>query len=326
MRHQEIIFALAGQSFYFGAPEGRPDASPAPTVAIYLSTNADTAGPELATIGSVAIESVDTTVSGDVAIGAQSLVLTSISSVATNRRYLVTNADGSQVWLEVVGITTSSRTLALRRPLTTAIASGAKFQSTRMSIGVSSTWVADQSRLSDILGVTWRTDREPRTEWLAAYAGYRARWSYSVNSVATISASYADLVRYSAKNLVTPLDVDNRFAGWIDRLPTDYQFDQGASLVLEAFYALKMDALGDDQALRRIRNTEILRELVIHRANVLAAEAHVFAGTGTRDALLTARELYGERYKQLLREPKFQVDATGAGQSAQARRLPAFRR
>lgn len=326
MRHQEIIFGVSGQSFYFDVPEARPLASPAPTVGVYLATNSDTAGTELATTGSVAIDACDTTLTADAAAGATTLVLNSVADVVRKRRYLVTAPDGATTFVDVIGITSGTKTVRIRRPLSYAFATGSTFQSTRISIGVNTTWSSDQSRLSDILGVTWRTDREPRTEWLAAYAGYRVRWTYTADGAATIAASFADLVRYSAKNLVTSLDVDARFPGWIDRLPTDYQSDQGASLVNEAFYALKMDALGDDEALRRIRNTEIVRELVIYRANLLAAENHVMTGSISRDALELARKLYTQRYDQLLREPKFQTDATGGGQSAQARRLPAFRR
>lgn len=324
MRHQEILFAIAGQSFFYDVTEGRPDAGA--SVAVYLSTNSDIAGPELATTGALVLDPCDTTLTADAGAGTQTFVLDDVTNVKRGRRYLVTAADGMTTWVDVAGVTSGTSTVTVRRPLSYTFATGATFQSTRISIAVDPTWGADQSRISDILGVTWRTDREPRTEWLAAYAGYRIRWAYSVDSVATIGVSFADLVRYSAKNFVTPLDVDGRFPGWIDRLPIDNQADQGAGLVVQAFYALKLDALGDDQALRRIRNTEILRELVIYRANLIAAENHVLAGSGSRDASDLARKLYGERYDQLLREPKFQTDSTGAGDSSQARKLPLFRR
>lgn len=326
MRHQEILFAVAGQSFFYDVPEARPAASPAPTCTVFLATNADIAGPELATTGNVSIDACSTTLTADADAGSKQLVLADVSDVVRKRRYLVTDPTGMTAWVDVLAIETTGKVVTLRRPLPSSFATGATFAGTRLSIAISDTWSADMSRISDILSVTWRTDREPHSEWLAAYTGYRLRWSYTVDGGATIGVSFADLVRYSAKNLVTALDVDARFPGWIDRLPTDYQADQGASLVMEAFYAFKLDALGDDQALRRIRNTEIVCELVAYRANLLAAENHALAGTGTPKALELARELYGKRYDQLLRQPKVQVDVTGAGDSAQARPLPLFRR
>lgn len=324
MRHQEILFGITGQTFVFDVPEGRPVASPAPGAQVYLSTNSDTAGAELATTGSVSIESVNTSLSSSASVGATSISVGSASGIARGRRYLLTGTDGATEWIEVAGI--SGTAITTRRPLSNDHASSSTFQSTRLSIAVDSTWVADQSKLSDIFGVRWRTDLENETEWLAAYAGYRIRWAYTANGEATVGVSFADLVRYSAKNLITSLDLEDRFPGWIDRLPSDYQADQGASLVAQAFYALKFDALGDDQALRRIRDTQVLGELVVHRANVIAAENQVLAGGGSRDAVVTARELYKERYQQLLRAPKVQVDQTGGGESSRARPLPLTRR
>jgi hypothetical protein len=325
VRHQEILYAIDGQSFFFDVPEGRPASSPV-ACDVFLSTNSDTTATELATTGSVAIDPCDTTLAAPAAAEAVTLSLTDASNVKPRCRYLVTDPSGATTWVDVYSVNTGANTVRLRRPLSDAFADGSTFQSTRLSIGIDSTWVNDVSRISDILSTTWRTDREPRTQWLAAYVGYRIRWSYTFDSTPMRAVSFADLVRYSAKNLVTAPDVDARFPGWIDRLPTDYQADQGATLVTEAFYALKLDLLGDDQALRRIRNTEVVRELVIYRANLLSAENHVMAGSASKDALQLARDLYRQRYDQLLRDPKVQVDVTSGGESSQARPLPLFRR
>jgi hypothetical protein len=188
--------------------------------------------------------------------------------------------------------------------------------------------MATKSNITDVLDLTgrgWRTD-EATTPWVAGAAGYRLRWAYTVNSINYVGVSFADLVRYPAKSLVTPLDVDRRFPGWIDRLATNYQEDQGQALIDEALQALKMDSLGDDQLVRRIRNTEVVRELVICRANVIAVEAMAIAGASNAEQVQLARDIYEQRYKQLIREPKVPVDQTGGGSSAQANRLPAWRR
>ena len=133
-------------------------------------------------------------------------------------------------------------------------------------------------------------------------------------------------MRYQTKNLITPLDVDGRFAGWIDRLPPDYQRDQGASLVEDAFNAVRMDLLGDAQTLRKIRTTDIIGELTVYKANLLAAQHNVLAGRADKAAVEVADGLYTQRYNQLAREPKFPVDAGGGGAAAQAQRLPPWRR
>jgi hypothetical protein len=87
-----------------------------------------------------------------------------------------------------------------------------------------------------------------------------------------------------------------------------------------------MDALGDEQVIRRIRDTQVIRELTIYRANVVAQEASLFAGGTNVDQVKAAQDLYEQRYKQLIREPKVPVDQTGGGSSAQPVRLPAWRR
>lgn len=324
MRHQEVIFNLTGQSFFYDPPEGRPAASPVPTVSVYLATNDDDGVAESATTGSVSIDSVDTGLNASAAAGDTTLSVGSAGSIARGRRYLLTNTDGGRELIEVASLT--GTTVGLRRPLMNAFASGATFQGTRLSIAVSSTWIIDRSKITDVIGSNWRTDVEDDPALFAGHAGYRLRWSYTAGGVATIGISFADVVRYAAKNLVTPLDVDGRFAGWIDRLPPDYQRDQGASLVETAFDEVRLDLLGDAQTARKIRDTFILGELTIFKANLMAAEHSILAGRADTAALKVAQDLYMQRYNQLAREPKFAVDNAGSGASAQPARLPAWRR
>lgn len=322
-RHQEILYRVAGQTFYFDPPElYRPSGTP--TVQVFLATTDDDGTAEAATTGACSVDSVNTTLSVAAAIGDTTLTLTSATGVTRLRYYLLTDTDGNVERPEVMGI--SGLVVSLRRPLVCSYASGSTFQGTRISISVDSTWASSQNKLSDIIGNTWRTSQEAYTEWGAGYAGYRLRWAYTTNSIATIAATYADLVRYSAKNLVTPNDVDRRFPGWIDRLPTDYRDDEGHAAVAEAFQAVRMDAIGDGQAIRRIRNTEILRELVILRANQISLENEVMArGTNTAGAA-QAQELYEQRFNQLMKEPKYQTDQTGMGAGVDSVRLPGWRR
>lgn len=321
MRHQEIIFGLSGQSFYFDPPEGQ--ATGTPTVQVWLATNDDTAAVESATTGSCSVDSVSTTFSASA--GDRSITVADGTGITVGRRYLVTDATTGEVE-QIECIARVGTAVRLRTPLLNTYAAASTLKGVRISIGVNTTWVAQASNLTDVLSGSWRTDVTPEPSIYVGQAGYRLRWAYTVNSVACIGYSFADLVRYQAKNLVTPLDVDSRFPGWIDRLPPDYREDQGASLVLEAFHAVRIDAMGDAVLLRKVRNTEVLRELVILRANLCALENQAMSGSGNADGLKLAQDVYQQRYDQLLREPKVPTDSGGGGASAPSPRLPVWRR
>jgi hypothetical protein len=310
VKNQEVIFDVTGQVFYFDPPEGQ--ASGTPTLSVFASDVEDDGTAESATTGSCSVDSVDTTLNGAISQGATTATLVLGTGVTKGRRYRLTDGDGDTEWVEVRAITGTAVTF--RHPVINDYASGSTFEGCRISISVNSTWVADENNLTDVPSIA------------SGGSGYRLRWSYTVNSIPTVSVSYADLVRYQAKNLVTALDVDRRFPGWVDRLPSDYQRDQGAALVEEAYNAIKLDALGDDQVLRLIRNTEVLRELTIYRANLIAQEASLFHGGANIEQVRVADELYQARFNRLIREPKVPVDQTGDGTSAPANRLAAWRR
>lgn len=314
MRHQEIVYNLTGQSFYYDPPEGRPSGTP--TVQVFDAGSDDDAAAESATTGACAIDAVSTTLSAAAGVGEVALTITSGTGVTKGRRYQLTDADGQRELVEVA--TVNGTAVTVRHPLVNAYASGATFQGTRITIGVYSSWVADQANLSDALGVT-----SPSTVTAGA-AGYRLRWAYTVDSTATIGVGYADLVRYQAKNLVSPLDVDRAFPGWIDRLPPDYREDQGAAIIDEAFHAVRMDALADAHVLRRLRDTQVLAEMVRYRANLILVQANVMQGGTDPRALEAARQAYDQRYETLIREPKIPADNDGGGASGQAQRLPAW--
>lgn len=313
MRHQEIAFGVSGQSFFYDPPElYRPSGTP--TVQVWLSSDDDTNPVQTATTGSCSVDSVDTLLSTAAVRGDQTITVDTGTGIARGRVYLLTAANKTCERVEVVSV--SDNTIQLRHPLVNDYDDEATFQGTRITVGVNSTWSATMANLTD----------EVDADRYAGQAGYRLRWAYTVNSVDVVGYSFADLVRYQAKNLVTPGDVDNRFPGWIDRVGPDYHDDQGASIVAEAFQAVRMDALADAVLLRKVRNTEVLRDLVIYRANMLVAENQVIAGSGSTTALELATRLYTQRYEQLVREPKFPTDSGGGGASGQSPRLPITRR
>lgn len=327
MINQEVIYNLVGQSFFYDPPEGRPTGTP--TLIVYRAMSDDEAGGVTATTGACSIDSVNTTLAVAANAGDSTISVGSGTGIARGRRYLLTDVDGDREWIEVISV--NGTAVGLRQPLRNAYAvTTSTFVGCRISAAIADAFVQNKSNLTDILDPNnrlWITSQSDMS-WIPGAAGYRLRWSYTVASVPTIGVSYADLVRYQAKNLVSPLDVDRRFPNWIDRLPTDYQEDQGVGLIDEAFQAVKMDALGDAQVIRRLRNTEVLRELVIYRANLVALEASAMAGGkgANTETVQLARTLYQQRYDQLFREPKVPVDQTGQGSSAEPRRLAAWQR
>lgn len=324
MISQEVLFNVTGQTLYYDPPEGRPTG--VPTVSVYASTNDDQASTVAATTGVCSVDSVNTTISVAANPGDTSFMLTSGAGIVKGRRYLITDTNGEAEWVEVM--TVSGGTVKVRQPIQNTYSTSATFQGCRISINVDPTWVATVTNITDVLDPTGRAWLTTHTTiaWVPGAAGYRLRWSYTVGGTPTLGVSFMDLVRYQAKNLVSPLDVDRRFPGWLDRLATDYQEDQGMALIAEAFQAIKMDALGDSQVLRRLRSTEVIRELVIYRANLIAMEASTISGGSNMDALHLARDLYARRYDQLLREPKIPADQMGQGAAMDPVRLAVWRR
>lgn len=306
MRHLELLFGVSGQSLWFDPPElARPSS---PDVTVYPLGVDDDGQAEPATTGAASVDSVNTTLTGDALSGANELALDDTTGIVRGRRYLLTSADGLSEHVDVLAVGTTVR---LQRPLVNDYATGSSFQGVRLSIAVDSSWASNRSKLSDS----------------GDSAGYRVRWVYTVASYIQLAVTYFDLVRYQARSLVTAQDIDNRFPGWLDRLPPDHRENQGTSLIDSAFESIKLDALGDAQVIRRIRDSQIMRELVILKANQLSLESHLYAGGQNLDGLNAAREMYQQRYQQLVREPKAPSDSGGNGAATgPATRLPVWRR
>ncbi len=308
-RSREITFGVAGQWLCFEPSEGR--ASGTPTVTVYRSVDPDEYGtPEPATTGACAVDSVNTTIAvEDAYAGARSIVLASGTGVG-KRTFLMTSIDtGVSETVDVIGIVGTLATL--RRPLINEYPIGSTLQGIRISIAVDAAWAADKSNIIDA-----NENGSP---------AYRLRWSYVVDGATLIGETFVDLVRYSTQSLVTPNDVDRRFPGFIDTLPTDYREDAGAALIGQAIDAVRMDALGDGQVLRRIRDADVLRELVINRANLIRLENQLMATGANPQGVDLARELYRARFNQLMKEAKYQTDQTGDGSATASRRLPPWR-
>jgi hypothetical protein len=298
---QDILFGVASQTLFFDAPEGRPSAA---TVAVYEDSQGSTGTAEAATTGDVSVDSYSTTfsaASGDGEVDPTELNLTTVTGMNRGQVYLVISiTTGHREMVEISHIDTVNVKAYAKTPLLNAYATNDTVQSVRMSVTVDTTWASDVSNLSDPLCPSQR---------------HRVEWSYTADSTPRRAAGWFDLIRLSTVHSVTPPDVDGRFPGWLDRLPTDDRIGQGERLIRQAFREVGFDLLEHGLADYAQRNGPVINELVIYKSRVLSAEAN-FDHAGTSEAQLARAEKAYERRLNLLRPaPKTnqQVTADGAG-------------
>lgn len=285
---QDIVVGVSGQSLLLDVPEGRPTS--VTSVTVFENVIGDDGIAELATTGVAAIEtSPDTTfdaTSGRGQADARKCSLTATTGIAPGRVYLAINAVLERELVEVMSVTAADSVIG-RYPLENTFAAGALFQTTRISIAMDSTWMADTSNISALI------TPHPR---------YRVRWVYTVASVQYVHDTYFDLVRYAGRHDVTPRDVDHAYGGWIMSVRTDYREDQGRALIEEAYRQVKLDLYGELLPDQGIRNRELVSALVIAKAGLM-----VFP-TEDND------EKYTTLFKQLVRSNELPVSVgSGAG-------------
>lgn len=308
---QDIQFGITGQSLILDCEDGRP--ASITDVQVWSASADDTSTEEAATTGSAAVETnPNTTLSSAAGSGVNpaTLSVTSATGISVGRSYRLAAA-GLYEDVTVLGV--SGTTITLKQPLINDYASGATLKSCRATISVDSTWVADVSNVSP----TWSPN-----------PSYRVRWTVVDSAGATqVYDRYFDLVRYPARHGVTPPMVEARWPGWLDGLPIDCRADQGRSIIDRAFKALRFDLYGDNKADQAIRNAEMVAELTIVRAHLLAIEDAIGMG-GNVDAQRyeMARKVYEQRYAQFIRAPVAPVDPSGGGASTANRPTPLWRR
>lgn len=313
---QDILFGISGQTLYYDAPEGRP--SSVTSVEVFADIDSDTATPEQATTGAASVEAFSTTVTnpsgpnqGDATKIHLATVTGLVRSTPANRRwYWLVAADGAREQIEVARIEAAQNHAYARHELLHEFVQNDLFQSPRISIGVSSTWAADTNNLSDPL------DPNPR---------YRVRWVYVVSGTTYVGVSWFDLVRYSALSTVTPMDVERRFPGWMDRLPIDERLEQGQRVIREAQREVGIRLLELGKALAPQRNSPALNELVLYMARLMAHEGHFDGGSDNAVQVDRASREF-ERRLGLLREPKVNQQITSDGAGAPSPQAPMFRR
>lgn len=310
---QEILHGIPGQRLVFDAPEGRASAV---SVTVVEAGEDDDAPAELALAGAAVVDPApNTTLAAPAGASQQdpnALLVDDATGIVRGRPYLLTSTAGVRELVEIVAILGADA--STRQPLVNDYPAGSTLQTTRLSVALDAAWIANRANLSNEASI------EPR---------YRAIWVYEVDGATYRGRSGFDLVRYSSAHHVTPLHVDTRFPGWIDDLPVDYRREQGRPLIAQAWRAVRMDLRGDGKLGRWLRNSDVVGELVICRANLLAIEDGALRGVKTRDQLVAAQLIYRQRYEQLVREPHTTLATSPGGAErpvSAARRAPLFRR
>lgn len=316
---QELIIVEGGfpsstQYLVLDCEDGRPSAIN--DVQVWAIDADDTSNEESCTTGSASVETNPNTTVATAAVGpAQSdptaIAVSSGTGFVVGRRYLLTE-DGTGVseFFDLASV--SGTSLKTKRPLVNDYSVGSTVQSTRCTIAVSSTWIADDGNLSP----TWSPN-----------PSYRVRWTVTVNGNETVYFRGMDLVRYPVNHGVTPEMVDVDEPGWIDRLPPDYRVDQGRGLIEAAYQTVKHELYGDGKADQAVRNPELLARIIVKAAQLAAIEARIKRGAGgLAEALDVAERAFRKVYDQAFRSPTATMDETGQGGASTAKVRPLWSR
>lgn len=251
-RTTDILFGVEDQVILHRCLAGRPAAA---TFAVFADTTGDDGAAEFD--GAATIDDVETTVtaaSGRSQPDPHTIHLADTAGIVTGRKYLLERA-GLREWVEPIHIEATS--IRVRHALANDYAIGATFVSTYVLVPVDDAWAADRSHLSDA------ADPNP---------DYRVRLAVTVAGATVLAYEFFDLVRGVAGYDVDIHDLDVRFPGLADSLPTEHRADQGRALMEAAWRTVRADfaAIGlNDSA---IRDHEAVDELVILAAIKLIAE------------------------------------------------------
>jgi hypothetical protein len=299
---QDILFGVTGQSLVFDAPEGRPSSVVSSTV--FENSTGDDGTAEVATTGSAAVETSPNTTfdaaSGDGQADARVCNILATTGVAVGRTFLAASATGERDWVEVESfISGVSGSVTARQPLKNAYTTADAFVSTRITHAIDSTWVADKANLSGAF------DANPRYRW---------RLVYVVGGVTYAIDRYFDLLRYAGRHDVTPLDVDRRMRGWLDRLASEDREDQGRAVIDEAYQVVKFDLYNLSLPDQAIRNRELLNELVTLQAIAMV------------DATDVTEKKYADRLSQFIAFGKASVSEDESGAAGPLDIRPIWRR
>lgn len=307
-RAQDIVFGLTGQSLLWDCPEGRP--TTVDSVGVFRMDMPDDGAAEVATTGAAAIDSVNTTVSGNSGDGQtypRRLWVTSTSGFVVGRQYKVTSASGLSEWIDIVEVVSGSYVTA-RYPLANAYVAADVVVGTRVTQGVLDSWAADKGKVS---GGT------------STIPGYRVRWAYTAGGVKYVHDQPFDLVRYAGGHTLTAVDVDREFPGLKGMLPTYHRADDALGLLDQAYEKLRWDLVAGDIQDSSVRDQDALNRATMLCLGVLLARSRVMQGADT-GLLVMAKEDYQSFLTDVFRigaKVAMEEDSTGAGVKTE---LPRF--
>ena len=297
----DILYSVASQSLEFRAPEGVPSSI---TSTVYENADSDDVAAELATTGSAAASSVNTTVdaaAGDSEANPLLIPLAATTNIAIGKRYLLTNAAGEDEFIEVREIDAGVSVTA-RHNLKNDYASGATFQGTHITHALDDAWVADINNIS------------------APSQGVRYRWrlEYTAGGKTCVQHAYFDLVRYSGGTTVEAGDVDAAYPwlGWISKLPHEDRDDRGQRIIKEAYRQVKLEMIGHDKADEAHRDRQLFEGLIIHRAALLLAS--------DPEDIDRIEKQEQKAWKISIIGAALEMDADGSGASQEADKAPFF--
>jgi len=301
------VFNTTGAVLDWIAPEGVPSA--VTSVTVRLTANGSDSTAEAATTGAASIDATpSTTFNADSGQGEQDatrLALASIAGIEVGGEYLVTNSLGESEQVEITGVVSGGTVAYARHALRNSYAIGDSLQTTRLSIALSDSWLADTANISD------DTDPNPY---------YRVRWEYVVGGQTFVHADYFDVVRFEAKHDVTPLDIDNESPGWIDSLPMEYTEDRGKALIEAAYGNLEFDLFRRGIPSEMMRNRDVVNRLTILRT-ILNSSKNRAKATGDTIGYEIDRDEYNASLDGLVPLTDIATDTSGAATSKKAMSL-----
>lgn len=172
----EAIKDASSQRIYFEPQEGRPSSTPSVEIKDKYGSTITASSTSYVTQ-----VSVNTTVATQNSVGDKSLVLASVSGIEFRKSYLITNSKLQREWVRVRSVDSSNATVEFDEALEFVHDTSATFQSTTF----------------------YRTLQTAEVDDLVE--GYRARASYTVNSMTYVQEIPFDVV---LTPLVNPLTVE----------------------------------------------------------------------------------------------------------------------
>jgi hypothetical protein len=280
--YQEIVFHRDGQLFVYSTPEGRPDTTPTPTVAVF-----DGDVEVAATQGTCRIDQISTTLSDEATRGATVIFVDAPSAMRPGRYQIGQGHDRETIEVRSVAGTRVS----LARPIVERYRRGTLVGGMGIAVEVALPWAYNRQNLSNA----------PARQ-ASGFLGYRLEWTFHIDGFEHHGTSHVDLVRdyERATCLVTALDVERRAPDWLAGVPAGHRTPFAEMFIAEAFTAVRLDAAANDRTRLRIRDATVLRELVIIRASLIALEDEVMKGVRDTADLVIAEAHYRTRSAQLL--------------------------